>query len=273
MATVADVCRFLESFAPTVLAEDWDNVGLLLGDRQSTVHKVMTCLTVTGEVVDEAVAEQVDFVVTHHPIPFKGVKRISTDSHTGSLLWRLASNGIAVYSPHTAFDSAPGGINQQLAEGLALEDIRPLIPLTDTEGDERISGLGTGRVGHCSVVKLHELVNSVASFLQVDGLHVVGDKDLEVTKVGIGCGSAGEFIRPASRAGCQVLLTGEARFHTCLEAESLGMAMILPGHYASERFAVETLAISLAEEFSDLSIWASRQERDPLGWQRKKPDS
>ena len=58
MATVADVCRFLESFAPTVLAEDWDNVGLLLGDRQSTVHKVMTCLTVTGEVVDEAVAEQ-----------------------------------------------------------------------------------------------------------------------------------------------------------------------------------------------------------------------
>ena len=265
MVNVADVCRYLESFAPAVLAEDWDNVGLLMGDRQDSVSKVMTCLTVTNAVVEEAIAENVNMVVTHHPIPFKGVKRISTDSLTGSLLWKLASNGIAVYSPHTAFDSARGGINKQLADGLGLSDVKPLTPfeLSDAESSE---GLGKGRRGDCQPVKLGVLASTVAGFLQVTGLHVVGDPEMEVSRVGIGCGSAGEFIHSALRSGCQVLLTGEARFHTCLEAEALGIAMILPGHYASERFALETLATQLTEEFPDVFVWASRQESDPLTW-------
>ncbi len=265
MTTVADVCRYLESFAPTALAEDWDNVGLLLGDRQNSVASIMTCLTVTSDVVEEAISEEVDLLVTHHPIPFKGIKRISTDSPTGKLLWNLASSGIAVYSPHTAFDSARGGINQQLAEGLNLEGVQPLLPLKDP-GNEALQGLGTGRFGNCEPMPLSRLAAKVAEFLNIQGLHVVGDTEREISRVGIGCGSAGEFIRPASRAGCQVLLTGEARFHTCLEAEALGIAMILPGHFASERFALETLAIQLASEFADTRVWASQQESDPLQW-------
>ncbi len=265
MTTVADICRFLESLAPTGLAEDWDNVGLLVGDREEPVEKVMTCLTVTAGVVDEAIVDEVDLVVTHHPLPFKGVKQITTDSPAGSLLWKLASNRISLYSPHTAFDSARRGINQQLAEGLELQNIAPLMPLADTD-DELLHGLGTGRQGDCHLMTLGALAALVAEFLQVEGLHVVGDAATEVTRVAVGCGSAGEFIHSASRAGCQVLLTGEARFHTCLEAEALGMAMILPGHFASERFALETLATQLSNEFSDTTIWASRRETDPLHW-------
>ena len=265
MTTVADVCRYLESFAPTALAEEWDNVGLLLGDRQNPVASIMTCLTVTSDVVEEAISEEVDLLVTHHPIPFKGIKRICTDSPTGKLLWNLASSGIAVYSPHTAFDSARGGINQQLAEGLNLEGVQPLLPLEDS-GNEALQGLGAGRFGNCEPMTLSRLAANVSEFLNIQGLHVVGDTGSQISRVGIGCGSAGEFIRPASRAGCQVLLTGEARFHTCLEAEALGIAMILPGHFASERFALETLATQLASEFSDTRIWASQQESDPLQW-------
>lgn len=267
MTTVADVCRYLELFAPTALAEDWDNVGLLLGDRQNSVTKIMTCLTMTVDVANEAIAEGADVVVTHHPIPFKSVKRITTDSPTGALLWKLASNGIAVYSPHTAFDSARDGINQQLADGLGLTNVKPLIPLEQTD-NASLEGLGTGRRGDCPPLTLGTLASSVESFLHVDGLHLVGDAEMEITRVGIGCGSAGEFIRPAIRAGCQALLTGEARFHTCLEAKALGIAMILPGHYASERFALETLAAQLADEFKDASVWASHQESDPLKWIR-----
>lgn len=265
MTIVADVCRYLELFAPTALAEEWDNVGLLMGDRQDSVAKVMTCLTVTNAVVEEAIAEAADMVVTHHPIPFKGVKRISTDSPTGSLLWSLASNGIAVYSPHTAFDSARGGINQQLADGLELSKVKPLVPLAEAD-NESLAGLGTGRRGDCQPLTLATLATSVANFLHVDGVHIVGDRQMEITRIAIGCGSAGEFIRPAARSGCQVLLTGEARFHTCLEAEQLGIAMILPGHYASERFALESLAAKLTEEFLGVTVWASRQESDPLKW-------
>ena len=109
MTTVADVCRYLESFAPTALAEDWDNVGLLLGDRKDSVASIMTCLTVTADVVEEAIFQEVDLLVAHHPIPFKGIKRISTDSPTGKLLWKLASNGICLLytspSPRDAHES------------------------------------------------------------------------------------------------------------------------------------------------------------------------
>ncbi len=107
------VCQVLSRHAPLSLAESWDNVGLLLGDRSSEVSKLMTCLTVTPSVVEEAVEQGVDLVVTHHPIPFRPLSRVTCDSITGALLWRLIGAGVAVYSAHTAFDSAEQGINQR----------------------------------------------------------------------------------------------------------------------------------------------------------------
>jgi putative NIF3 family GTP cyclohydrolase 1 type 2 len=80
----------------------------------------------------------------------------------------------------------------------------------------------------------------------------------------VACGAAGEFFEAARQAGCNGMLIGETRFHTCLEAEAIGMGLVLPGHYASERFAVENLAELLAEKFPDLTVWASQKERDPL---------
>src|SRR5918996_3072879 len=112
--TLADLCDFLDAFPPPRLAADWDNVGLLVGDRLQTVSRVMTCLTVTPAVAAEAIRERVDLVVTHHPLPFQPLKRLTTDDPTGRLLLDLIRAGIAIHSPHTAFDSAAAGINQQL---------------------------------------------------------------------------------------------------------------------------------------------------------------
>ena len=262
MATVDDIAQFLENFAPPELAADWDNVGLLVGERQRSVHRVMTCLTITPASAEEAVNEQADLVVAHHPLPFRPLKRLTTDTHEGRLLWTLMSSGISVYSPHTAFDSALQGINQRLAEGIGLHDIRPLV-----QQAESTAHVGTGRIGSVdAAANLSELAKVTKQFLKVDGVQIVGQASMPIQKVAIGCGSAGEFLNHAWQAGCQCLVTGETRFHTCLEAEALGMALILTGHFASERFAVEWLAAVLAERFADVSVWASRQERDPLRW-------
>jgi putative NIF3 family GTP cyclohydrolase 1 type 2 len=127
--------------------------------------------------------------------------------------------------------------------------------------------LGSGRVGRCaSGETLATLVDRVKNFLRIDGLHVVGDLTRVVRQVGVGCGSAGSFLGAARKAGCDVLLTGETNFHTCLEAEATGVALILPGHYASERFGLERLADELVATFPGLTIWASRREHDPLAW-------
>jgi len=262
MIPLQQICDFLESFAPAHLAEDWDNVGLLVGDPEQPIRRVMTCLTVTPASAAEAVDQSADLIVAHHPLPFRPLKRLTTEQTPSRLLLQLIGAGIAVYSPHTAFDSAAAGINQQLAAGLGLTDVVPLVA-----NDQDPAGLGAGRCGRLpEPASLAQLIRQVKRFLALDGLHVVGDSDRVVQHIAVACGAAGEFLAPAARAGCDALVTGETNFHTCLEAEALGICLLLPGHYASERFALETLAEHLTRGFPNLTIWASRREEDPLRW-------
>jgi dinuclear metal center YbgI/SA1388 family protein len=265
-ATVAQISAYLNAFAPLQLAEDWDNVGLLVGDPQASVERVMTCLTITPNSAQEAIDEHVGLIVTHHPLPFKASKRITTETVEGRLLWNLIRAGVSIYSPHTAFDSARSGINQRLVEGLGLVDIAPINPVA-ADSDDAIDGLGSGRFGLLpNPITLDELVGRVKSFLKIDSLQVVGQASHVIRQLGVACGSAGDFLKPARRLGCDCLLTGETRFHTSLEAEATGTPLILAGHYATERFGVEALADELAHEFKSLRIWASRKESDPLRW-------
>lgn len=262
MLTVEQVTTVLAQIAPPRLAEDWDNVGLLVGDRQQPVEKIMTCLTITPASAAEAIESGVDLIVVHHPLPFRPLKRLTRDTAEGRLLLDLIAARVAIYSAHTAFDSAADGINQSLAEGLGLREIVPLVP-----ADEFEMPVGTGRAGRCEgPVTLGEMAERVKSFLQVAGLHMVGEPAQPVNKVGVACGSAGEMLAAARRAGCDLFITGEARFHTALAAEADQIGLLLPGHFASERFAQERLAQRLARQFPDLTIWPSQRETDPLKW-------
>ena len=140
MPSIEQVATYLSAFAPLRLAEEWDNVGLLVGHRQATAERIMTCLTITKESVAEAIARQAQLIVTHHPLPFRPLKKVTSDTIPGQLLLDLIGNRIAVYSPHTAFDSAAEGINRQLADALHLQQVVPLIP-----ADEDPEALGAGR--------------------------------------------------------------------------------------------------------------------------------
>jgi dinuclear metal center YbgI/SA1388 family protein len=253
---LSDLCDYLDNFAPSRLAAEWDNVGLLVGDRQQAVSRVMTCLTVTPAVAAEAIREHADAIVTHHPLPFRPLTRITADEPTGRLLLDVIRAGVAIYSPHTAFDSAAAGINQQFAEGLGLTDITPLVP---------IDYLGTGRVGRLAQPRtLAQVVAKTKGFLKTSSVAVVGDLSRPIERVAVACGSAGELLDAAIAADCDLFLTGEARLHTCYEAEARGIALLLAGHYASERFGVEKLALVLAAQFPRVTVWVSRDERDPM---------
>ena len=364
MSTVRDVCNYLKVMAPLHLAEDWDNVGLLLGDESTTIERVMTCLTLTNEVAAEAIRANASLILTHHPVLFKPVKKITADNAEGRTLLTLIRHGIAVYSPHTAWDNSATGINHQLAELLELRDVRPLRaratadqvklvtfvpephldrvrqalwdagagvignyqkcsfnllgtgtfygsestnpavgqsgrleqveevrlevvcsakmieraltalrlvhpyeePAVDIFSVKTLSdGGGAGRIGTLSQpISLDAVKSLVANRLRQPLVQFVGEPSQMVSRIGIACGAAAEFLRDAYRAGCQAFLTGEARFHSCLEASDLGLGMILPGHYATERFAMETLAQRLGKQFPTISVTASESERDPL---------
>jgi len=256
---VSAIAAFLEELAPRRLAAEWDNVGLLVGDARRTVERVMTCLTVTTASVAEAVAEKAQLIVSHHPVLFQPVRRITADDAQGKMLLDLIAAGIAVYSPHTAFDSAGSGINQQLAEGLGLSDVAPLV------ADSVDPKLGAGRFGVPeSAATLESIAARVKDFLHVPGVQLVGNSQMPVRSVAIACGSGGELLEAARRAGCDCFVTGEAKLHTCLEADARGIGMILAGHFASERFGVERLAELINTQFHDLTVWSCHSERDPI---------
>ena len=261
MPTLAHVTAALEQIAPLRLAADWDSVGLLVGSSRPQIVRVMTCLSLTPEVVGEAVREQADMVVTHHPLPFRPVPRITAETSTGRVLLELIHAGIAVWSSHTAWDSAAGGINDQLAALIGLDRVVPIEP------DAIHPRAGFGRAGTAPAGwSVAQLSRHIAGQLGAKGVQFVGDGDREAGRVGIVCGSGGESLATVRQAGCTTLLTGEIKLHQALEARAADVAVIAVGHHASERFAMEVLAGRLLEAVPGLACWASRDETDPIAW-------
>jgi dinuclear metal center YbgI/SA1388 family protein len=261
-----EVLAFLREFAPPFLSESWDNTGLLIGSESRDVSRIVTCLTLTPDVAAEAVERETQLIVTHHPVLFRAVQQITDGTPEGRMLLQLIEAGVAVYSPHTSYDSARSGINQQLAESLGLQSIQPIRQREGGE-EEPTAGLGSGRFGNLAEpITLADFVEETKRALGVENTQFVGDPARKVQRVGTACGAAAEFMRDAATAGCDVLLTGEARFHACLEARTLDIGLILPGHYATERPAMENLAEILAGQFPNVKVHASQIESDPIRW-------
>ena len=284
MITVSEVDLVLRKWAPPHLAEPWDNTGLLLGDPAAPALNVMTCLTVTPPVVAEAIRRQASLIVTHHPLPFRPLRSITTEEDTGRFLWQLASHGISVLSLHTRYDSAADGINQQLAEMLQLENVQPLecksnsdepdgptypksANVGEVEPESKAKVIGRGRWGTCPTSKkIEEIAAVLKRSLNIEHMQYVPSGRGLIRTVAIGCGSAGEFLKDARRLGCDLLVLGETTFHTCLEAQAAGVDLLLVGHFASERFAQEVLAHRLAAVFPAITVWCSQADTDPICW-------
>lgn len=267
--TVADVIQYLETLAAPQLAEDWDNVGLLLGDKQSGIDSLMTCLTLTPDVAAEAIRHGAGLIITHHPILFRAVKKLTAESSEGKMLLDLIRAEVAVYSPHTCFDNGIGGINQWMAEQLGLMNITPLRPSHEEHATDaaETNSIGSGRLGDLTrTMNWTEFHNHIKTQWHIERYQWVQPEQTSIRRVGMACGAAAKFLRDARREGCDVFITGEARFHACLEARALGIGMILLGHYASERPALDQLAKRLTAEFPHLTTWASREETDPISW-------
>lgn len=168
MVTMKDIAQAIESQAPLQLQESWDNCGLQVGSMSSTVQRVLTALDVTSEVVAEAIEQQIDAIVTHHPMIFKGIKSINIDTMQGKMIRDLLCHTINVYSAHTNLDVTAGGLNDEVAIRLGLQDIQGLeetghdvaykvavyVPITHSEQLRQAMGnAGAGHIGaysHCS---------------------------------------------------------------------------------------------------------------------------
>lgn len=246
----SDIINLMDKYAPPCLAEDWDNVGLLVGRSEKEVKCVLAALDINDEVIDEAVEKGADLIVTHHPIIFRGIKSVNDKTPLGRRIIRLISNDIAVFSAHTNLDCAEGGTNSTLAELLSLSDIRGL---AEEEG-----GAPMGRVGKLErEMTLGEFVLRVKGVLGADRLSVCGDTNKKVKSVGICTGKGASFMAAAKNAGADVFITGDFGYHEGQSANDMGLCVIDGTHYLTEALVVPVLCEYIKSNFSGLEVISS----------------
>lgn len=245
------IMNLIEEYAPKILAEDWDNVGLQIGDPAGEVNKVLITLDVTLDVVNEAIAGGFDLIVSHHPLIFNPIKYIRFDLPLGKMISLLMANKIALYAAHTNLDSAEKGVNAVLTSKFNLINTKVLDTSYTEEG--KVSGLG--RIGYLKEpISLRQLVAKIKAELNIDYVRVVGNLDKEIKKLAL-CGGAGaSLMSKAAFAGADAYLTGDIKYHEAQDALAMGLSIIDAGHYATEQHIVPVLVDYLQEKAQELKL-------------------
>ena len=243
MVKCRDVMDVMERIAPKRLAEEWDNPGLLVGNPDDEVRRILVSLDVREETAARAAAEDFQMIVSHHPVIFKGLKKLRTDLPDGRLLGALLRSGIAVFSAHTNLDCAEGGVNDVLAKRIGLD------PATiGALGNAESLSESLGRVGKLSApMEARAFARQVRAGLRAANVRFVSGGSRLVKKVGLCSGSGAEFIERAALLGCDAFVTGDVRYHDAQRAAALGIHVIDAGHFATEQPVVEILAARLGE--------------------------
>ena len=245
--TIAEVGAALEAWAQPGFAASYDNVGLHVGDGRRRVRCAIIALDLTPDVLEEAIGEEATLIVTHHPLLFHPLRKITADDFTSNLALRLAESRIALYSIHTNLDAAPGGVSIALAALLGLEEVRFLTP---EEGDAS----GFGAIGRLAEpVTLDGFLRRVAESLQIPCLRYAGDDNAVVGTVAVCGGSGASLIPSALAAGADAYVTADASYHKFFEVLAVdghpAMALIDAGHYETEAHAEDLLRAWLADQF------------------------
>lgn len=247
--TVEEVLQAIETWAPSSLAEPWDNVGLQVGSRRQPVKRLGVALDLSPSVLEQAISHGVDCVVTHHPLFLKPPKAIDLDTPFGNLLAGLIRHEMALVSAHTNLDAAEGGVNDVLARDLGLGELSPLC-----QGAEAL-GLGLGRVGRLpQAMTVEALAQRLGELVRSPSIQVVGPLEKEVIRVALCGGSGGDFLPQVLASQAEVYITGELKYHQAREAEALGLPVIVAGHFETEVLVVPEMARFLRE-------WFARQGR------------
>lgn len=252
MVICQDISMFIEQIAPRELAEDWDNVGLLVGKKAGKVGKIMLCLDITASSVEEALKKDVDLIVTHHPVIFKSLNKLIEGESKGNILYTLIRNGINVYTAHTNLDYAVSGVNTHLAETLGLKGMATY-------------GKGPGKTGILdSKMKLSDFIKKVKDDLNVPFVRVVGKADAGVQKAAVFCGSFDDDLEAVIQTQADVLITGDLKYHTALDAREAGLCIIDAGHFNTERIVLPALMTALKVNFPGIEVFCFQKEEDPF---------
>lgn len=252
--SIGEVINFLDKTFRPELQEDYDNAGFLLGDSTMSYSGTLVALDLTSAVVEEAVNEGLNLIVTHHPFIFSGIKRITDRTEAGRIVLNLIKNKISVYAAHTNLDNLPWGVNGILAEKLGLKDCRIL-------RQSSVDNIGAGMVG--MLPKETEADKFLLKIKKLTGQPSIRtskhDPKQEVRRVALCGGSGSEFIPDAIAAKADLYLTADLKYHDFQRAEGR-IILADAGHYETEQFAKEIISRVISEKFSNFACRISESQ-------------
>ena len=236
--TVQDIFNFLNSKFPVSTACDFDNVGVLVGDKQQEVKTAIIALDCNDLVVEKAINENAQLIVTHHPVIFNPLKNVLSDS----LIYKLIKNNISVISMHTNLDVGVGGVNDSLANAISLNNIETVL----AEDGYAL------RIGTVSPVSATQFAEQLKNSLNTTIKYVETERQIE--NVLICSGSGGNFLNEAVKYGCDAFVTADVKHNVFLEASHLNIAIFDAGHFETENVVIDQLFNLLSNQFINIKF-------------------
>lgn len=247
---MSEIAAGIEQFCPGSFAEDWDNTGLLAGDSNREIKRVLLAVDATSAAVDLAVREHCDALITHHPLIFRdGIRHVSDGDYIGKRIVRLLHSDICCYAMHTNFDVM--GMGDAAADALKLTD-REVLKVTF---EDDISHEGFGRIGTLPEhMTLHECALYVKETFGIPHVRYWGDPEQPIVVAAVLPGSGKDEIEDAIRAGADVMITGDITHHVGIDSLEKGIALIDAGHYGIEKIFMPYMKDFFAREMPSLEV-------------------
>lgn len=259
MIKVKNIIKEMEKFAPQFLKEDFDNVGLMVGDKESEVKRVLLALDCTKNVIEEAKEVGADLIITHHPLIFRKPSRIVRDDLQGWKIIELIKNNISLYSSHTNLDSTKGGINEEIVRVLGFDESK-IIEASKVNGYD---DTGLGRIVSLKEeMRVDELINQVKEKLSINNLRAVIGSD-SVKKIAIINGSGQDFFSKAIRMGADCIITGDTTYHFASDYKEMGVTIIDAGHFPTEWLVFLEVMEKIKQKFEEVEFISSTKCEDP----------
>lgn len=249
----------LESLAPRHLQESYDNAGLIVGDDEAICTGCLISLDVTEEIIEEAMLKGCNLVVAHHPIIFGGLKQLVGENYVQRTVIKAIKNNVAIYAIHTNLDNVLHGVNAKIGEKLGLSELTILRPKSADNQE-----IGAGVVGHLAqAMEEKDFLRFLKKEMQTDCIRHTAFLGKPIQKIAL-CGGSGSFLlKDAIRAGADVFITGDFKYHEFFDAE--GKIIIADiGHFESEQFTIPLIYRYLSEKFPTFALHFTETNTNPI---------
>ncbi len=258
----------LNSIAPFAMAEPWDNVGLMVGDPDQQVNGILIALDPTEALIHEALSQNLNTILTHHPLIFHPLKTIPSNTPMGRMLKTALSHSLTLIACHTNLDLVAAGVSNALAKKLGLQNTKPL---TGKESAAQDQNPGFGKIGTLAApLPADHFLTHLLTTLDTPGIQMVGSLPETIHTVALCGGSGSDLAETAWAMGAQVYITGEVKHSVARWAESAGFCVIDAGHYPTEKLIVPVLAEILKKSCADRgltpTITTTADQGNPMQW-------